>query len=126
MRKTMTVLLATTAMALSTGAIAADASYKAETTVNKGDHGSFDKTTKVESKDGSARVATEVNVDKKVKDNGDVKQTTTVEKTRDPKGLWNKQTEKVKETTKTVDGKTTVESKHIVNGDTVSDKKVTR
>ena len=125
MRKTMTVLLATTAMALSTGAMAADASYKAETTINKGDNGSFDKTTKVESKDGSARVATEVNVDKNVDDDGDVKQTTTVETVKDPKGLWNKQTDKVKETAKTVDGKTTVESEHTVNGDTVGEKKTT-
>ncbi len=123
MRNTLTVLLATTAMALSTGAYAADASYKAETTVDKGDNGSFDKTTKVESNNGSTKVATEVNVDKDVDDDGDMEQTTTIEKTKDPKGLWNKQTEKVKETVKKVDGKTTVESKHTVNGDVVSERK---
>lgn len=125
MRKMMTVLMATTALAFGANAIAADASYKAETTIDKGDNGSYDKTTKVESKDGSTAVKTEVNVDKDVSDNGDVKKTTTVEKTTDPKGLWNKQTEKVKETVKTEDGKTTAELKHTVNGKTVEEKKAT-
>ena len=123
MRKTLTVLLTTTALAFGTQALAADASYKAETTIDKGDHGSYEKNTTVESNNGSTRVATEVNVDKDVDDDGDMTKTTTVEKVTDPKGLFNKQTEKVEETVKKVDGKVSVESEHTVNGDTVSERK---
>ena len=123
MRTTMKLLLATSALAFSTGAMAADNSYKAETSITKGDRGGYERTTKMQSDEGSVKRATEVNVDRNVSRDGDVKETTTVEKTVDPKGLWNKETEKVKEVRKTVDGKTTVESKHTLNGDTISEKK---
>ncbi len=126
MRTTLTALLATTAMALSTGAYATDASYKAETEIDKGDHGSYEKTTKVVSDSDDTRVATEVNVDKDVDEDGDMTKTTTIEKTRDPQGLFNKETEKLKESVKREDGEVTVETKHTVNGETVKDTKTTR
>lgn len=126
MRKMMTVLLATTAMTFAAGqALAADATYKAETTIKKSDDGSYKKETNVESKDAAGRVATDVTVDRDVDSDGNVEKTTTVEKTNDPKGLWNKQTDKTKETVKMENGKVSAETKRTVNGDTVVDSKTT-
>lgn len=116
----MTALLASTALAMGSNAIAADTSYKAETSVDRGDRGSYERNTTIESNEGGVRAATEVNVDQDVDRDGNVEKTTTVEKTRDPKGLWNKQSEKVKETSRTIDGRTQVESERTVNGTTVS------
>ncbi len=124
MRKMITVLLASTALLAGHAALAADATYKAETTVDKNDDGSFKRDTTVESKDATGKTGTEVSVDHNVNSDGTAKTTSTVEKTRDPKGLFNKQTDKVERTTKTSkNGTTSTEVKHKVNGDTVSDTK---
>ncbi len=120
MRNTLTALLASTAIAFAGAAYAADAEYKAETTIKQDKDGSYKRESTVESKDGSGRVATEVTVDKDVDNDGNVEKTTTVEKTNDPKGLFNKQTEKTEETSKLKDGKASSETEHSVNGKTVS------
>ncbi len=125
MRTTLTMLLATTTLALTTSAFAADATYKSETTVKKSDDGSYKKETNVENKDASGRTATIVKQDKDVDSDGDSAKTTTVDKVSDPKGLMNKKTDTVKETVKVKDGQTKVETKHTVNGDTVEDKRAT-
>jgi len=49
--------------------------------------------------------------------------TTTTKETRDPKGLFNKDTVKTTTTEKMKDGKLTVEHEKVVNGDTVVEKK---
>ena len=121
MRKMMTVLLASTALLAGHAALAADESYKAETTVDKNDDGSFKRETQVKSSDNTGSTGTDVTVKHKVDSNGNTTTDSTVEKTRDPKGLFNKQTDKVERTTKTRNGNTTTEVKHKVNGSTVSD-----
>ncbi|MFZ4542226.1 MAG: hypothetical protein ACOYNL_10635 [Rickettsiales bacterium] len=125
MRKTLTTLLATTAFVVAGSAIAADATYKSETTVKKSDDGSYKKESNVESKDAAGKSSATVKQEKDVDSDGDSSRTTTVEKVNDPKGLMNKKTDKVKETVKVKDGKTKVETKHTVDGTTVEDKTAT-
>lgn len=120
-------VMAATAIALATPALAADStSLEVKHSVKKDTDGnvkeSYEKTkidaagTKTESK-----VDAQVDVDK----SGNVEKTVKTEEVTDPKGLMNKTKVTTKEVTKNHNGKIETSSKKVVNGETVEDKSST-
>lgn len=126
MNKLATLLVTTAAIALAAPSFAADVKtgVKSEATIERDDDGSYTKNTNAEKTDAAGTKTTaETEVDLDVDGDGDATKTTTTKETRDPKGLFNKDTVKTKTTEKLSDGKLTVEHEKSVNGDTVVDKK---
>jgi len=115
------------ALALSVPAYAADASYKAETTVKKDDDGDYKATTTEKSTDADGTnskrtTSVEVDADK----DGNYDRTVKTKTVNDPEGLMNKTTVETKKTEELNDGKLEVSTKKKVNGDTVVDTKEVR
>lgn len=128
MNKLATLLVTTAAIALAAPSFAADVKtgVKSEATVERDDDGSYVKKTNAEKTDAAGTKTTaETKVDMDVDSDGDATKTTTTKETRDPKGLFNKDTVKTETTEKLRDGKLTVEHEKTVNGDTVVEKKAT-
>jgi len=128
MNKLATLLATTAAIAIAAPAFAADmkTGVKTEATIERDDDGSYVKKENAEKTDAQGTKATaESKVEYDKDRDGDATRTTTTTETRDPKGLWNKDTVKTKTTEKLRDGKMTVEHQKTVNGDTVVDKKST-
>ncbi len=125
MNKLATLLVTTAAIAFAAPTFAADKTgVKSEATISRDDNGGYTKETSAEKTNTSGTKSTaESEVDLDVDDDGDATKTTTTKETRDPKGLWNKDTVKTKTTEKLRDGKLSVEHEKTVNGDTVVDKK---
>lgn len=126
MNKLATLLVTTAAIALAAPSIAADVKtgVKTEATIERDDDGSYVKNTEAEKTNAAGTkttAATKVDLD--VDGDGDATKTTTTKETRDPKGLFNRDTVKTETTEKLKDGKLTVEHEKVVNGDTVVDKK---
>lgn len=126
MNKLATLLATTAAIALAAPSFAADVKtgVKSEATIDRDDDGSYVKNTSAEKTDATGTKTTaETEVDFDHDDDGDSTKTTTTKETRDPKGLFNRDTVKTETTEKLRDGKLTVEHEKTVNGDTVEDKK---
>ena len=115
MNKTMTVLLATTAIALAAPAFAADSVYTSETKVERNDDGSYEKTVAAEKKDASGRVASETKAELDVDSDGDSTKTTTTTDVKDPKGLLNKTVSETEQKVKVRDGHVSTEIKKSVD-----------
>lgn len=115
-------LVATVAtLALSSNAIAADSTYKAETEIKKDKDGSYTKTTSETGSDNTGASSVKTETDVEVNKDGTVDKTVETEVTKDPKGLMNKEKTKVKDSVKHKDGKAVIKHKKTVNGDTVED-----
>ncbi len=126
MNKLATLLATTAAIALAAPSFAADVKtgVKSEATIERNDDGSYVKNTTAEKVNAAGTKATaETTVDFDKDSDGDATKTTETKETRDPKGLFNKDTVKTKTTEKLKDGKLTVEHEKTVNGDTVVEKK---
>ena len=128
MTKLATLLATTAVIALAAPSFAADmkTAVKSETTIERDDDGSYEKNTSAEKVNAAGTKTTdETEVDMDVEGHGDATKTTTTKETRDPKGLFNKDTVKTETTEKLKDGKLTVEHQKKINGTTVIDKKAT-
>jgi hypothetical protein len=126
MNKLATLLATTAVLAITAPSYAADVKtgVKSEATIERDDDGSYVKKTNAEKTSANGVKSTaETEVDFDHSDDGDATKTTTTKETRDPKGLFNRDTVKTKTTEKLRDGKLTVEHEKSVNGDTVVDKK---
>lgn len=126
MNKLATLLATTAAIALAAPAFAADmkTGVKSEATIERNDDGSYVKNTSAEKVNAAGTKATaETTVELDKDSNGDATKTTETKETRDPKGLFNKDTVKTKTTEQLKDGKLAVEHEKIVNGKTVVEKK---
>lgn len=126
MNKTITLLLATTALAIGAPAIAADQTYKAETKIERDDDGDFKREISAERKTESGRVASEVATEVDIDEEGDGTRTVTTKDVNDPKGLLNKDTVKTKQTTKVENGKVTSETRTTKNGEVISERSSNR
>lgn len=128
MKKLLTLAaMATLAVTLAAApALAADSSYKSETTISKDNDGDYkaETTTKAEDAAGT-ETKSDDKVDVDVSANGDVEKTTTHEASTDPKGLFNKSKVKVKDVVKKKGAKVTKKHKKEVNGDTVEESETT-
>ncbi|MEZ0259973.1 MAG: hypothetical protein ACAH80_03130 [Alphaproteobacteria bacterium] len=106
-------------------AIAADTEYKSETTIKKDDDGDMKTHVKVESTDDAGtNTLDEKTIKVDADDDGDYKKTTEIKKKVDPKGMFNTTDIKVKDTVESEDGKTTIEHKKTIDGETVESSKV--
>lgn len=126
MNKFATLMVTTAALAFTAPTFAADmkTDVKSEASIERDDDGSYTKTTSAEKTNAAGtKTMAETEVDLDVDDDGDATKTTTTKESRDPKGLFNKDTVKTTTTEKMRDGKLTVEHEKTVNGDTVVDKK---
>ena len=124
MTKPFYLLAAVAGIALTSPAFAADASYEAETSIEKSDDGDYEKTTKEELNDTSGTTTSvETNVDVDRDDDGAVEKTVTKEVVEDPKGLFNKTKTTTKDTVKSEDGEVKTEHLKKVNGDVVEHSK---
>ena len=126
MNKLATLLVTTATLALAAPSFAADVKtgVKSETTINRDDDGSYVKNSSAEKINAAGTKSTaDTEVDLDVDSDGDATKTTSTKETRDPKGLFNKDTVKTETTEKLRDGELTVEHEKTVNGDTVAEKK---
>lgn len=121
MKKTLTALLATSALMIAAPAFSADATYESKTTIKRDDDGSMTKETSAVKTDAHGKVSSEVKADVDVDGDGNTEKTVTTKDVNDPKGLFNKNTVKTEQTSKLKDGKLVVESEKTVNGKTVEE-----
>lgn len=106
-------------------AIAADTEYKSETSIKRDDDGDMKTHVEVKSTDENGTTTLDektIKVD--ADDDGDFKKTTEIKKKVDPKGIFNTTDVKVKDTVEREDGKTTIEHKKTIDGETVEASKV--
>lgn len=114
MKHTLTLLLTTTALAVATPAIAEE-SYQSETKIERKDDGSFKKEVAAERKDASGKVTAEVETELDIEADGDSTKVVTTKDSKDPKGLFNKETVKTEQTVKVRDGKVSADSEKKVS-----------
>lgn len=121
MKYTSALFTTLAALSLAAPAFAADETYKSETKVERNNDGSGKANVTVEKSDaaGSKTYNRETSVD--MDDDGDAEKTVETKSTTDPKGLFNKDTVKTKDTVKREDGHLKTEHTKTVNGKTVED-----